>query len=68
MYEPDRSGPPREPNLSELRERAAHGDSDAVAQLLDIGDERTDAVDLSEYDIDVEELGVETAEDVGNDR
>ncbi|MGI5217285.1 hypothetical protein [Nocardia sp. CA-290969] len=57
MYEPDRSGPPREPNLSELRERAAHGDSDAVAQLLDIGDERTDAVDLSEFD-----LGLDTAE------
>lgn len=67
MYEPDRSGP-REPNLSELRERAAHGDSDAVAQLLDIGDERTDAVDLSEYEIDVEALGVETAEDTGTER
>ncbi|MEV3962315.1 hypothetical protein AB0M34_15680 [Nocardia sp. NPDC050193] len=50
MYEPERSGH-REPNLTELRERAAHGDSDAVAQLLDIGDERTDAVDLSEYDL-----------------
>lgn len=67
MYEPDRSGP-REPNLSELRERAAHGDSDAVAQLLDLGDERTDAVDLSEYDLDVEDLGVETAEDAGTER
>ncbi|MEU4315828.1 hypothetical protein [Nocardia sp. NPDC024068] len=53
MYEPDRSGP-REPNLSELRERAAHGDSDAVAQLLDIGDERTDAVDLSDFDLGTE--------------
>ncbi|MFI5718368.1 hypothetical protein [Nocardia sp. NPDC051750] len=62
MYEPDRSGP-REPNLSELRERAAHGDSDAVAQLLDIGDERTDAVDLSEYD-----LGTETAEGTDAER
>lgn len=53
MYEPERSGH-REPNLTELRERAAHGDSDAVAQLLDIGDERTDAVDLSEYDLGVD--------------
>ncbi|MGW0006593.1 hypothetical protein [Nocardia grenadensis] len=57
MYEPERSGH-REPNLTELRERAAHGDSDAVAQLLDIGDERTDAVDLSEYD-----LGLDTEPD-----
>ncbi|MGW0181007.1 hypothetical protein [Nocardia sp. NPDC003345] len=59
MYEPDRSGH-REPNLSELRERAAHGDSDAVAQLLDIGDERTDAVDLSDFDLTTEETTADT--------
>lgn len=59
MYEPDRSGH-REPNLSELRERAAHGDSDAVAQLLDIGDERTDAVDLSDFDLTTEETAADT--------
>lgn len=40
-----------ESEVSELRERAAHGDTDAIAELLEFTDERSDSEGVRRLDI-----------------
>lgn len=50
-----------ETDVSELQERAAHGDTDAIAELLEFTDERSDSEGVRRLDIGGESGNAETS-------